>query len=176
MERDRVDLFIEQWHRERPDINASPLAVVSRVLMLSKWLEQSADRALAQFGLSLWQLDVLTALRRSGKPFKLSPTQLMDLVTLSSGAMTNRIDRLEQLRLVVRERDPSDRRGVLICLTPEGRELVDEAIVLRLEDARLNLTPFTKAEQKALAALLRKLLLHLQGQTPAGSRSNGRHE
>jgi DNA-binding MarR family transcriptional regulator len=173
MEPDRVDLFIEQWNRERPDLNPAALGVVSRVLMLAKGLEQSADRALARFGLSLWQLDVLTALRRSGKPFQLSPTQLMELVTLSSGAMTNRIDRLEQLGLVVRERDPNDRRGVLICLTPEGRKLVDNAIVVRLADARRNLTPFTKAEQRTLAALLRKLLSGLRDQATAGNRANG---
>ena len=73
MRHDRVDLFIKQWNRERPDLDPSSLEVVSRVLMLSKWLEQSADEALRRFGLSLWQFDVLTALRRSGKPFKLSP-------------------------------------------------------------------------------------------------------
>lgn len=159
---DQVDLFIEQWARERPDLDPSPLAVVSRVLMLSKWLEQSADRALAQFGLSLWQFDVLAALRRSGAPFRLSPTRLMQLVTLTSGAMTNRIDRLEEMGLVVREPDPNDRRGVLIRLTPEGQKLVDAVIAVRLEDARRNLAVFSKTEEKAVAGFLRKLLTALQ--------------
>lgn len=169
MERDRVDLFIEQWNRERPDLDPSPLGVVSRVLMLAKLLEHSADQVLAKFGLSLWQFDVLTALRRSGKPFKLSPTRLMELVTLSSGAMTNRIDRLEELGFVVRERDRDDRRGVSIALTPQGRALVDEAIPLRLEDAGQNLIMLTKTEQKTLAALLRRLLVVMEtrGSTPA---------
>lgn len=167
MKGDQVDLFIEQWQRERPDLEPSPLAVVSRVLMLAKWLEQSADRALARFGLSLWQFDVLAALRRSGAPFRLSPTQLMQLVTLTSGAMTNRIDRLEEVGLVVREPDPSDRRGVLIRLTAEGRRLVDEAIAVRLEDARQNLAGFSRAEQKDLAGFLRRLQVTPQdGQLP----------
>lgn len=173
MDKDQVDLFLQQWAQERPDLDPSPLAVVSRVLMLAKWLEQSADRALAPFGLSLWQFDVLAALRRSGPPFRLSPTQLMQLVTLTSGAMTNRIDRLEELGLVARERDPDDRRGVLIGLTAEGRKLVDAAIPVRLEDARRNLAAFSKTEQKELCGLLRTLMISLQDGLPARPRANG---
>lgn len=170
MDRDQVDLFVEQWSRERPDLNASALAVVSRVLMLSKLLEQSADRALACFDLSLWQFDVLAALRRSGEPFRLSPTQLMQLVTLTSGAMTNRIDRLENLGLVSREADLKDRRGVLIRLTPVGLKLVDEAIAVRLEDARRNLAALSKSEAEELSGLLRKLLLALENGQPSRAR------
>lgn len=159
MERDSVDLFIEQWNRQRPDLDPSALGVVSRVLMLAKHLEHSADRALECFELTLWQFDVLAALRRSGPPFKLSPTRLMQLVTLTSGAMTNRIDRLEQLGLVIREADPDDRRGVHISLTREGRRLVDAAAAARLDDARRNVRIFSNSEQKSLAGLLRRLLL-----------------
>jgi DNA-binding MarR family transcriptional regulator len=173
VQRDSIDLFIGQWNRERPDLDPSPLAVVSRVLMLAKWLEHSADRALATFGLSLWQFDVLAALRRSGEPFRLSPTQLMQMVTLSSGAMTNRIDRLEELGLVARERDPGDRRGVLIHLTAEGRKLADKAIAVRLEDARRNVACFSKGEEKTLATLLRKLLLAVHDSAPTAGRLNG---
>jgi DNA-binding MarR family transcriptional regulator len=170
---DQVDLFIQQWSRERSDLDPSPLAIVGRVLMLAKWLEQSADRALARFGLSLWQFDVLAALRRSGAPFRLSPTRLMQLVTLTSGAMTNRIDRLEELGMVTREPDPKDRRGVLIRLTPKGQRLVDEVVAVRLEDARRNLAGFSRAEQKDLAGFLRKLMLTVQDGHPARNRVNG---
>ncbi|MCC6269851.1 MAG: MarR family transcriptional regulator [Microbacteriaceae bacterium] len=159
MERDPVDLFIEQWNRERPELDPSALGVVGRVLMLEKHLEQSADRALDRFGVCLWQFDVLAALRRSGPPFKLSPTRLMQLVTLTSGAMTNRIDRLEVAGLVVREADPCDRRGVQIALTREGKKLVDEAIAVRLDDARRNIAVLSRAEQRTLAALLRRVLI-----------------
>lgn len=156
---DRVDLFIEQWRRERPTLDASGLAVVSRILMLFKMLEQSADDALADFGLALWQFDVLAALRRSGSPFRLTPTELSKLVTLSSGAMTNRIDRLEALGLVARERDPDDRRGILIALTPKGRRLVDHAAERRLADAKEQISVLTTKERRVLASLLRKLML-----------------
>lgn len=162
MKRDQIDLFIEQWRRERPDLDASPLGVVSRILMLYKHLEQTADRALSAFGLTLWQFDVLAALRRSGPPFTLSPTRLMELVTLSSGAMTNRIDRLESLGLVKRRPDPDDRRGVLISLTRSGQKLVDKAISARLDDARQSIAALNGADEKSLAGLLRKLLCSCQ--------------
>jgi DNA-binding MarR family transcriptional regulator len=161
MESDQVDMFIKQWNRERPDLDPAALGVTSRLLMLYKYLEQSADEALEPFGLTLWQFDVLSALRRSGPPFALSPTQLTEVATLSSGAMTNRIDRLESMGLVQRNPDPHDRRGVLIALTPKGKKLVDQAIVARLQDARDVLAPYSKVEQKKLADMLRRLLVFL---------------
>lgn len=172
MERDHVDLFIEQWGRERPDLDVSALGIVSRVVMLEKRFEQSADQVLARFGLSLWQFDVLAALRRSGAPFKLSPTRLMGLVTLTSGAMTNRIDRLEKLGLVARESDPDDRRGVLITLTREGRTLVDEAVAARVDEARRSIASLSSDDAQTLASLLRKLLLASVG--PAVDRQASR--
>lgn len=173
MKRDVVDLFMEQWKRERPELDPSPLGVVSRVLMLYKFLGDSADRALEPFGLSLWQFDVLAALRRSGKPYRLSPSELMRLVTLTSGAMTNRIDRLESLGLVRREADPEDRRGVLIFLTAEGRKLADAGISARLEDARRNIECLSRQELSTLAGLLRKLLLSHSNNCVNRMRSEG---
>lgn len=170
MERDPVDLFIEQWERERPDLDASALAIVSRVIMLAKHLEQRADRALERFGLGLWQFDVLAALRRSGPPFKLSPSRLMQFVALTSGAMTNRIDRLEAAGLVLREDDPHDRRGVRIALTDEGKRLVDEAISARLDDARRSIASLTGGDDEKLAALLRRLMLDTVGPAPRAPR------
>lgn len=161
MKQDIVDMAIEQWTRERPDLDASSLSVVSRSLIAAQKVERSADRALAQFGLTLWQLDVLAALRRSGAPYRLSPTQLMRQVFLSSGAMTNRLDRLETMGLIERTRDAKDRRGVLISLTPKGRKLVDEAIAARFENAREIASVFSKAEARTLANLLRKLVVQL---------------
>lgn len=171
MDRDLVDVFISQWRRERPDLDPSSLGVVSRVLLLSKQIEQSADRALARFGISLWQFDVLAALRRAGPPFALSPTDLTRFVTLTSGAMTNRIDRLEQLGFVRRERDAHDRRGVLVALTPEGKRIADESIAARLEAARQNLAALDDAERAAAAGLLRKLVL---ANAPPADEINGR--
>lgn len=174
-DRDRVDLFIEQWKRERPDLDPAGLAVVSRVLMLFKVFEQNADDSLEQFGLTLWQFDVLAALRRSGRPYKLTPTELSRLVTLSSGAMTNRIDRLEELGLVQRESDPDDRRGVLISLTLAGRKTIDAAVEARFADARRNVAALSAREQKLVAGVLRKLLLahRVRGDFPVStSRAN----
>jgi DNA-binding MarR family transcriptional regulator len=158
-QRDQVDSFIEQWERERPDLDAAPLGLVSRLLTLGKTLEHGADQALAPYGLTLWQLDVLAALRRAGPPFQLSPTQLAQQVTLSSGAMTNRIDRLEAAGLVQRLADPEDRRGVRIALTPAGLTLADEAIAAHLRHARQNVNGLTAREVRVLARLLRRLML-----------------
>jgi DNA-binding MarR family transcriptional regulator len=175
MQHDPVDGFLRQWQGERPDLDPSPLAVVSRVLMLYPHLEHSADRALTRFNLSLWQFDVLAALRGSGPPFSLSPSRLTQLVTLSAGAMTNRIDRLEQMGLVKREDDPKDRRGLRVSLTRKGRRLVDEAIVARLEDARRCTARLTVGEARLLAGLLRKLLSAVIGTTAAaGALPKGR--
>lgn len=173
---DTVDVLLEQWSRERPDQDAAALAVVSRLLMLYKHLEQGADRALAPLKLTLWQLDVLAVLRRSGSPYALSPTQLMQAVTLSSGAMTNRIDRLERAGWVERLPDPADRRGVLIRLTPAGKELVDRAMPVRFAQARDIVSVLTPEEFETLAGLLRKLLVRHQpaARTRTVGSGNGR--
>lgn len=159
VERDLVDEFIDQWRQERPDVDASSLGVISRVLMLYKHIEHAADNVLAPLGLTLWQLDLLAALRRSGRPFTLSPTQLMRALTLSSGAMTNRLDRLEERGLVRRMPDPYDRRGVLVALTDDGRRLTDKAVTIRLELQKRLLESIDESEQQTMTRLLRKLLL-----------------
>lgn len=166
MHADTVDRFIRQWNRQRPDLDAGPLAVVSRLLRLEKYLEQSADRALRPFGLNLWQFDVLAALRRSGPPFTLTPSELLRQVTLTSGALTNRIDRLEALGLVERRDDPNDRRGVQVRLTPRGLRIVNDAIAVRLEEAATHLAPFSPDERQTLADLLRRLLLTFERAEP----------
>lgn len=169
MEKDIVDQAIEEWQREQPDLDASPLGVVSRILVLAQQMEKTANRALERHGIELWQFDVLAALRRAGAPYRLSPTQLSDSVILTSGAMTNRLDRLESDGLVVRLRDPDDRRGVLIQLTPRGRKLVDEAVETRLADAREAVSSLHRSESRVLAKLLRRLIVALEGR----SRNNG---
>lgn len=169
---DAVDRFVGQWEQQRPDLDASGLGVVSRVLRLAKHLEQSADRALDPFGLTLWQFDVLAALRRSGAPYTLTPSDLLRQVTLTSGAMTNRIDRLEDLGYVARGDDPNDRRGVRISLTPRGLAIVDAAIESRLEEATRHLVLFSAAERRVLTDLLRRILLSFERAEPV-PRGNG---
>src|SRR3954447_8672015 len=124
---DEVDRLVAAWQQERPDLDVAPLEVLSRVSRLSRHLERERRAAFADHGLEPWEFDVLTTLRRSGEPYELSPGALLRATLVTSGTMTNRIDRLAAARLVRRRPDPEDRRGVLVSLTELGRERVDEA-------------------------------------------------
>lgn len=157
--RDQVDKIVVQWGEERPDLDPSPLAILARVDRLSKHITNSLRERLAPFGLDSWSFDVLAALRRQGEPFAMTPTALRRATILTSGAMTNRIDRLEERGLVERVADPSDRRGILVHLTARGLELVDEAVVARFDSAEQLVSRLNASERDQLADLLRKLLL-----------------
>ncbi|MFT4124350.1 MAG: MarR family transcriptional regulator [Microbacteriaceae bacterium] len=155
--RDEVDRIVEAWTSERPDLDFSPLQVLSRVGRLARHLDRARREAFGGSQLESWEFDVLSALRRAGQPGQLSPKALMQQTLVSSGTMTNRIDRLVERGLVARRADPSDGRGILVVMTPLGRDRVDAAIVLLLgHEARL-LDALSAAEQRRLAALLRKL-------------------
>lgn len=158
MECDSIDRLIAQWKRERPELDASPMAVVGRILRLGGLLERSVEDALQPFGLSLWQFDVLATLRRAGMPDGLSPTELMKEVMLSSGAMTNRIDKLETAGLVQRRPEPLDRRSVRIVLTSKGKRLIDRAIAVRFEEAASVVGALGSRERQSLERALKKLL------------------
>lgn len=154
---DLIDRLLADWRRERPDLDATPLAVVGRVLHLAQALETRANRALKPVGLAYTDLDLLATLRRSGPPYRLTPTVLRRSVVLTSGAMTACLNRLEVQGLVVREPGPGDRRVLAAVLTPKGLALADRAIALRLEEAADALAGLDPAEREALAGLLRKL-------------------
>ncbi|MCG3130110.1 MAG: hypothetical protein FLDDKLPJ_00858 [Phycisphaerae bacterium] len=156
---DRVDLILEQWRRERPDVNVESLGLVNRVLALAKHLEDRANEALAPFGLQLWQYDVLSALRRAGPEYALSPSELCRVSTLSCGAMTHRLDRLEEAGLVRREPDPADRRGLRIRLTEAGRTCIDAALEPRVAQAARFAETLPVEDRAILAELLRRLLM-----------------
>ncbi|MGD8726260.1 MAG: MarR family transcriptional regulator [Gemmatimonadales bacterium] len=159
MTRDIVDQLMDDWHRERPDVNAAGLGVTSRIGLLTKVLIAEDKRALASIDLAPWACDVLLALRRQGPPYELTPTDLRKLTLLTSGAMTARLDRLERDSLIRRDLDPGDRRSFKVGLTDEGRELADRALEARLEMVERFLSPFTAEEREAAAGLLRKLLV-----------------
>lgn len=155
---DEVDRITAAWQRERPDLDVSPLQVLSRVTRLARHLDLARRQAFAAHALETWEFDVLAALRRAGAPYSLSPGQLGTETLVTSGTMTNRIDRLEGRGLVRREPDPADRRGVRVVLTETGRQSVDNALfdlVAREHDLLATLPHESQAE---LALLLRTLV------------------
>jgi len=155
---DEVDRLVAAWRGERPDLDVTPLEVLSRVTRLARHLDRARRSAFAQHGLQAWEFDVLAALRRAGAPYQLSPGQLLTQTLVTSGTMTNRIDRLARNGLVQRLPDPSDRRGVLVCLTANGRDRVDAALADLLAREERLLAGLSAQERDALAVLLRALV------------------
>jgi DNA-binding MarR family transcriptional regulator len=155
---DEVDRIVEAWQRERPDLDVAPLTILSRVLRLARHLDLARGQAFAEHGLEGWGFDVLSALRREGAPYELSPGQLVAQTLVTSGTMTNRVDRLAGRGLVSRGPDPSDRRGVKVRLTTAGRTVVDAAMADLLARERILLNQLPPAERDHLAELLRLLL------------------
>jgi DNA-binding MarR family transcriptional regulator len=156
--RDEVDRLVEAWQRERPDLELTPMQVLSRVSRLAHHLDRARRDAFAAHGIESWEFDVLAALRRAGAPYELSPGRLIKETLVTSGTMTNRVDRLVTRGLVERLPDPHDRRGVLVRLTDEGRAKVDGALVSLLEREHDLLAGLDAAAQKRLAGLLRTLV------------------
>ncbi len=155
---DEVDGIVARWHAVRPNLDVSPLQVLSRVSRLARHLDRARRTAFAAHGLEAWEFDVLSALRRQGPPFQLSPGALIRATLVTSGTMTNRIDRLESAGLVSRRRDPQDKRGVLVQLTGGGLRAVDAAFEALLAREGTLLTGLDGDQQDQLAGLLRILL------------------
>lgn len=162
MKQDYIDQILEQWRQESSQIDVSALAVTGRMLRIARILEKHRETVLAEYGLSVWSFDVLATLKRQGKPYQLKPTDLYDLLMLSSGAMTNRIDRLEQDGIVTRLRDPDDRRSVIVQLTSKGIQLADTVMPVLFKREQKLLTQFKAAEVQSFTALLRKFLVSLE--------------
>lgn len=154
---DDVDRIVAAWRRELPLLDVEPLQVLSRITRLARRLDLARGAAFARHQLESWEFDVLSALRRAGRPYELSPGQLVTETLVTSGTMTNRVDRLEQRGLVRRKPDPGDRRGVRVRLTPAGRETVDAALTDLVAHERDLLAEVSPAEQASLADLLRRL-------------------
>lgn len=154
---DEVDRIVASWRRERPDLDVSPLHVMSRLSRLSRHLDRARGAACAKLDLEVWEFDVLSALRRAGAPYQLTPGQLITQTLVTSGTMTNRVDRLEKREFVRRLPDPRDRRGVLVRLTPEGAERIDAAMGQLLEHEEQMLRSLNSNERQSLASVLRRL-------------------
>jgi DNA-binding MarR family transcriptional regulator len=160
---DEVDEIIAAWQRERPDLDVSPLQVLSRVSRIARQLDLGRRSAFREQTLEPWEFDVLSALRRSGSPYQLSPGRLLTETLVTSGTMTNRIDRLQSQGLVERGPDARDRRGVVVTLTAAGLARVDEAMAALLAREEQLLAGLSAADRKQLADLLRTLAGPLHG-------------
>jgi len=156
--RDEVDDLVTAWHAQRPDLDVEPMQVLSRVSRLARHLDLARRASFASRGLETWEFDVLSALRRQGPPYQMTPGALIRATLVTSGTMTNRIDRLAEAELVRRKPDPRDRRGVLVTLTDQGRAKADDALADLLRRERELLASLGPDDQRTLAGLLRTLL------------------
>ena len=170
---DSTESLLAEWRRERPDLDPWPFAIFGRIWRLSANLLGDAEKWLAPVGLTFESFSLIVTLRRSGPPYELNPTALYRESLLSSGAITNRIDRVEAQGLVRRLPDPNDRRGTIVQLTAKGRTIADRAIKLHFEALAEELSGIDRAERDQLASLLSKLLLSVETRR-AQNRATGR--
>ncbi|MBU4213627.1 MAG: MarR family transcriptional regulator [Actinobacteria bacterium] len=155
---DEVARIVAAWRRERPDLDVRPMEVLSRVSRLARHLDLARRATFAEHGLETWEFDVLSALRRQGEPYRMSPGALLTETLVTSGTMTNRIDRLAEHGLVQRMPSPDDRRGVLVELTDEGLARVDAALASLLQAEQGLLAGLSTSDVRHLADLLRDVL------------------
>ena len=156
---DRADIAVEQWARERPDLPSLPMAIFGRLSDANeRVMRDHMNPLFAKAGLQPGEFDVLATLRRSGAPYLLSPTRLYEALMISSGGMTDRLDRLERAGFVERRPDPSDRRGKLIALTESGKRVIDETLGQHVANEQRMLSVLTSGEQEKLNRLLKKLI------------------
>ena len=163
---DHVDHILEQWAQQRPDLDVSPMGIIGRMSRLSRFLERSIAAVLTRYGLNEPQFAVLAALRRAGPPHTLSPTDLYNGLLVSSGAMTNRLERLAAAGLVERVPDPADGRSLLVALTGKGQRVINEAVAAHTANEHRLLSSLTATERAQLADVLRRLLLQFEDRPP----------
>jgi DNA-binding MarR family transcriptional regulator len=157
VEPDHVDHIVAQWHEQRPDLDVSGMAIVGRISRLELMVRPLLARVFARHGLEAWEFDLLATLRRHGPPYQLTAGDLMGAMMITSGAVTNRIDRLERRGLITRDRHPTDGRKVLVALTGSGRDLVDGAVADHAANELNLIATLEPDERQTLIDLLRKL-------------------
>ena len=167
---DAVDRIVEQTERERPDLDAQAVELLSRITRAGRLVEAATARSLARFALGLGDFWLLVALRRAGPPFQLTPTELLRNVTVTSGAVSQQLERLEQRKLVHRRPSPIDRRGVIVELSTTGRQLIDAAWAAHVNRDRVLFSGLTSQQRRALADLLRHVTLVAEGDEGDGRR------
>jgi DNA-binding MarR family transcriptional regulator len=159
---DHVDELVDQWRSQRPDLDLDPMATFGRLGRVMAHAGRSIEDVFARHDLNVGEFDVLAALRRSGEPFVMTPTDLSRLLMLSPGGMTNRLDRLEAAGHIERRADPGDRRSSLVVLTPIGRAAVDAAVADHVDNERELLAVLSPNERAALDRALRRLLAQFE--------------
>lgn len=159
---DAVDAILEQWRRERPDLDVSPMGTIGRIKRCAVLLQRKLDEVFATFGMTNWEFDVLATLRRSGAPYCLAPTTLFSAMMITSGTMTHRLKGLETRGLVHRLLNRDDARSVLVQLTPDGLVLIDRAVEAHVENERRILASIKPSDLVALNARLSQLLAVLE--------------
>ncbi|WP_309083517.1 MarR family transcriptional regulator [Chelativorans sp.] len=161
---DHVDRLRRQWARELPDLDTEPMAILGRAYRLSNLVRGSIEATFAAFGLDRGEFDVMATLRRSGPPYRLTPTELYTSLMISSGGLTHRLDRLEKAGLIRREKSPNDGRSVLVALTDAGVARAEEAFRTDMANESSFLKALEPKEREMLAALLRKLIVGVENE------------
>lgn len=159
---DRIDKLLKQWKEERPDLDATSMAILGRIMILDRLALRAVEKLVSQHNITIQEFDVLAVIRRCGPPFRQPVGVLCEHSLISSGAMTNRIDRLEKKGLINREPNPEDRRGVLVALSSSGRVLIDKLVTERLKEAQDRVSVLSPEEQENLNSLLTLFLKRLE--------------
>ncbi|RJX75584.1 MarR family transcriptional regulator [Vibrio sinensis] len=155
---DAIDRVVEQWAQEKPDLETEPMAMIGRVARISKYIETEIAALHKKYDLKLGEFDVLATLRRSGKPYRLTPSGLIESMMLTSGAMTNRLDKLEAKNLILRSHSKEDRRSVEVQLTKQGLVLIDQMIIEHVEIQKKLVKSLTATQKKNINQLLKSWL------------------
>lgn len=159
---DAVDAILQQWQRERPDLDVSPMGVLGRLGRCAALLRRELDKVFSDFALSAWEFDVLATLRRAGAPYCLAPTALFSALMITSGTMTRQLQQLEAAGWVSRLANPSDARSLLVQLTPAGLELIDRALSAHVHNQARIVAPLSGAQLAELDGRLAELLAVLE--------------
>ncbi|MFC8731729.1 MarR family winged helix-turn-helix transcriptional regulator [Luteimicrobium sp. NPDC057192] len=158
---DRIDALVQQWAEQRPDIDRDAMALLARLVRAAELVNARTDRLAGDYGVNRGDGDVMFALRRSGEPYRLSPTSLARALLMTTGTMTGRLDRLEKRGLIVRVPSAHDRRSLDVELTPEGKRLVDEAVTTHTAGQQDVVAALSAEDRGDLDRVTRKLIAHL---------------
>lgn len=161
-ERDLVDVSLEAWLREFPHMDVATEGLVARIHKISRYIDRTLSETAAEFGLTMGDWELLSSLRRQGPPYRMSPTELAKDMMLSSGTMTNRLDKLEEQGLIIRHPHPEDRRGIQVELTDKGRDLWGTAVDVQAAKEKMFADALSDEEKEMANDLLRKMMLAFQ--------------